>query len=90
VPFVALPALLYQNSGWVQFGYRFALDYMALLFVLIAVCGRPLTRLGKALIVASIAINLCGALVFGRFGWRFFQFDYDHVKILGGLANVAN
>jgi hypothetical protein len=28
--------LLYQNSGWVQFGYRFATDYMIVLFVLIA------------------------------------------------------
>ena len=23
---VAIPDLLYQNSGWVQFGYRFSLD----------------------------------------------------------------
>jgi hypothetical protein len=85
---VALPSLLYQNSGWVQFGYRFSLDYIVLLFVLIAACGRPLTRVAKALILASIAINLAGALVFARMGWRYFQLDYDHVKILGGVASV--
>src|SRR5262249_50435204 len=28
---VALPDLFYQNSGWVQFGYRFALDYIVFL-----------------------------------------------------------
>ena len=28
--------LLYQNSGWRQFGYRFSNDYAVLLFMLIA------------------------------------------------------
>ena len=87
---VALPSLLYQNSGWVQFGYRFSLDYTVLLVALIACCGRPLNRLGKGLIIASIVINLWGALVFDRFGWRSYDFTYDRVKILGGAASVAN
>src|SRR6185436_1422750 len=59
---VALPSLLYQNSGWVQFGYRFSLDYLVLLIMLLAVGDRPLTRIAKALIIAGIAINLFGAL----------------------------
>ncbi len=29
--------LLYQNSGWRQFGYRFSNDYVVLLFVLLAI-----------------------------------------------------
>ncbi len=43
----ALPAamdLLYQNSGWRQFGYRFSNDYAVLLFVLLAVGARPMRR----------------------------------------------
>src|SRR5262249_17889420 len=41
----SLPAafdLLYQNSGWRQFGYRFSNDYAILLFVLLALGGRPM------------------------------------------------
>jgi len=70
VAMVALPSLLYQNSGWLQFGYRFALDYMALLVVLIAIGGRPLGRTAKVLIAIGIAINLFGAITY----WRYPQF----------------
>ena len=69
---VAIPALLYQNSGWVQFGYRFALDYMVFLVMLLAVGGRPLGRFAKALIVAGIAINLFGAVTFDR-DWQYYR-----------------
>jgi multisubunit Na+/H+ antiporter MnhG subunit len=58
--------LLYQNSGWLQFGFRFSLDHMVLLVVLLAIGGRPLTRLAKALIVIGIVVNLCGAITFAR------------------------
>ena len=70
VALVALPSLLYQNSGWLQFGYRFSLDYMVFLVLLLALGGRPLGRLGKALIVVGIAINLFGAITY----WRHHEF----------------
>lgn len=66
--FVALPSLLYMNSGWFQFGYRFALDYLVFLVLLIAIGGRPLGRVAKALIVAGIIVNLFGAYTFARRG----------------------
>ena len=69
---VALPSLLYQNSGWVQFGYRFSLDYMALLILLLAAGGRPLTRAARALIIASIVVNLFGAITFDR-AWQYYR-----------------
>jgi hypothetical protein len=69
---VALPSLLYQNSGWVQFGYRFSLDYVVFLVLLLAVGGRPLTRFAKLLIVIGIAINLFGALTFDRM-WPYYR-----------------
>ena len=69
---VALPSLLYQNSGWVQFGYRFSLDYFVLLIMLLAIGGRPFTRWTRALIVAGIAINLFGAITFDR-DWRYYR-----------------
>ena len=73
---VALPSLLYQNSGWLQFGYRFALDYMVLLVLLLAIGGRPLGRLGKALIAIGIAINLFGAVTFARYNQFYRRDDY--------------
>jgi hypothetical protein len=71
---VALPSLLYQNSGWFQFGYRFSLDYTVLLLMLLAIGGRPLGRAFKAMVVLAIAINLFGALTFGR-DHRFYRVD---------------
>jgi hypothetical protein len=72
VAVVALPSLLYQNSGWVQFGYRFSLDYLVLLVMLLAIGGRPLTRFARALIIAGIAINLFGAITFDR-AWQYYR-----------------
>jgi len=69
---VALPSLFYQNSGWVQFGYRFSLDYMVFLLMLLAIGGRPLTRFGKALIIAGVVINLFGAYTFDR-EWKYYR-----------------
>lgn len=63
---VALPSLLYMNSGWFQFGYRFVLDYLVLLVMLLAIGGRPLTRAAKALIAIGIVVNAFGAATFGR------------------------
>ncbi|HTJ45287.1 MAG TPA: hypothetical protein VL463_24440 [Kofleriaceae bacterium] len=63
---VALPSLLYQNSGWVQFGYRFSLDYTVFLVLLLAVGGRRFGWPTRALIAIGIAINLFGAITFAR------------------------
>ncbi|MBP9086170.1 MAG: hypothetical protein KBG15_08625 [Kofleriaceae bacterium] len=63
---VAIPTLFYQNSGWWQFGYRFSLDYSVFLIMLLAVGGRPLTRVGKMLIVVGVVVNLFGAVTFDR------------------------
>jgi hypothetical protein len=67
----ALPSLLYQNSGFQQFGYRFSLDYIVFLVMLLAVGGRRFTWLFKALVLFGIAVNLFGAITFDRFGGVF-------------------
>lgn len=79
VALVGIPILFYQNSGWVQFGYRFSLDYTVFLVLLLAVGGRPLGRVAKTLIVLSIVINLFGAWTFGR----------HHQFYNGGSYNVV-
>jgi len=63
----ALCTLLYQNTGWVQFGYRFSLDYLPLLFVLVALSRR---RFGVAFFscaVFAIVVNTFGAVTFDRY-----------------------
>lgn len=68
---IAIMSFLYQNDGWVQFGFRFSLDYLFALVMLLAIGNRPLTRTFKILIVAGIAVNLFGAITFGR-AWQLY------------------
>jgi hypothetical protein len=65
---VAIPNLLYYNTGWVQFGYRFGLDFLPFLLVLAALGARGrLSWAGAGLVALSIASNLYGMLwFFGR------------------------
>jgi hypothetical protein len=57
--------LLYFNTGWYQFGYRFVLDFLpfALLLTTLGMRAKP-GRVEKLLIVLSVAINIWGFLVF--------------------------
>jgi hypothetical protein len=68
---IALLSFLYQNDGWVQFGFRFSIDYLFALIMLLAVGNRPLTRPWKALILVGVAVNLFGAITFQRM-WQFY------------------
>jgi hypothetical protein len=64
-----LPAsqdLLYQNSGWRQFGYRFSNDYAILLFVLLAIGNRSAGWLFRTAAAWGVAWNLFGAITFDR------------------------
>ncbi len=70
---IALLDFLYQSDGWAQFGYRFSIDFLFALMMLLAIGGRPLTRTWQALIVGGIAVNLFGAVTFGRME----QFYFD-------------
>jgi len=72
-------ALLYQNTGYVQFGYRFSLDYMLPLVLLLALTqghrlrepASPLGRLFRLCVVWGVLVNLFGAFTFSRF-WQFY------------------
>jgi hypothetical protein len=70
----ALMDLLYQNSGWRQFGYRFSNDYAVLLFVLLALGARPMGKLFTAAAAWSCAWNLFGALTFDKAQFDRFYF----------------
>ncbi len=73
---LAVPSLLYQNSGWLQFGQRFSNDYAPVLFMLIALGAERLGWLFKAAAAWSVIVNLFGALTFQRQdGQRFYYVD---------------
>jgi hypothetical protein len=67
VPAILVP-LFYQNSGYVQFGYRFSLDITPYLIMLLSVGRIPMNRWTKALIIIAILVNLAGAIAFKRSG----------------------
>ncbi len=71
---VAAPTLLYQNTGWLQFGYRFSNDYSPLLIALLALGGRPLGAWFRSALVWSVCVNLLGALTFGR-DWSWYHVE---------------
>jgi hypothetical protein len=64
---VALPGLLYQNDGYFQFGFRFALDYTPHLFALLSLGARPLDGTFWSLGWLGVLVNGWGAAVFNRF-----------------------
>jgi hypothetical protein len=58
-----IPLLLYYNTGWMQFGYRFSLDFMIPLMVLLAVAaGRRTTWPMRTLILLGVLINAWGVV----------------------------
>ncbi|HTP49258.1 MAG TPA: hypothetical protein VMK42_01060 [Anaeromyxobacteraceae bacterium] len=66
---VALPGFFYVNTGYVQFGYRFSVDWTPYLFLLLAVGGRPMRFAFWTLALWGVAVNTWGAIAFrGSFG----------------------
>jgi hypothetical protein len=70
---VSIPILFYQNTGWAQFGYRFALDFIPYFFVFFACGNYPLNRTFWVLALISFGMNAFGAITFDRMG----MFYYD-------------
>ena len=64
VAVMALPGLFYQNDGYIQFGFRFSLDWAPYLFLLLAAGRRPMRGLFWALASVGLAVNAWGALAF--------------------------
>ncbi|HMJ11299.1 MAG TPA: hypothetical protein VK524_07810 [Polyangiaceae bacterium] len=73
---VALPSLLYQNTGWLQFGYRFSNDYAVFLFALFAVGAYRFKALFWCAALWAVLVNAFGAATFGRAQFdRFYYVD---------------
>jgi hypothetical protein len=63
---ILVPLLTYFNTGSTQFGYRFSLDFMVPVMVLLAVAaGNKVSWVMRCLIVAGIGVNAWGVAWFG-------------------------
>jgi hypothetical protein len=72
---VVLADLLYQNSGWMQFGYRFSNDFAVFLFALLAIGGFRLGRRFWAAALFGVIVNTLGALTFDRQGYERYYYS---------------
>jgi len=64
----ALPGLFYQNTGYMQFGFRFSIDYTPYLLLLFAIGGWSLRH--RAVLAAAalgVLVNFWGAVAFRGF-----------------------
>ena len=72
---LAVPALLYHNSGQRQFSYRFALDWLPLVIVALAMRDAFARRSVQALILAGAIYESVGAWHFERSPAQIFVVD---------------
>jgi hypothetical protein len=67
---IMVPIVVWFSTGWVQFGYRYALDFLPFAIVLIASgTGKTVSKMLIALVAISVAVNLWGALWVVHLGW---------------------
>ncbi len=79
---VALPTLFYQNTGWLQFGYRFSNDYAVFLIALLAIGGYRFGRAFLVLAAAAVLVNAFGAATFGRGAYAAYYFEENTQRVL--------
>jgi hypothetical protein len=73
---------MYHTTGLVQFGYRYILDVIPFLFILLAIGMKNITIPARLLIFASIAMNFVGfALMFSyRYEMTWFDMWFSNFK----------
>ncbi len=74
IPIIAVPTLLYYSQGWVQFGYRYLMDYLPFLMILTALGfednqSRTSLRIKVLLVIISVAAGFWGRYWGTRLGW---------------------
>jgi hypothetical protein len=74
VALVSIPTLMYYSAGWVQFGYRYIMDYLPFLMILTAFGFEDnqsprAFRIKVALVVLSIVVGFWGRYWATRLVW---------------------
>lgn len=68
VALIALVDFLHYMQGWVQFGYRFLLDFLPFLLIILAIRFKP-KKLYLLLLAISVAVNFWGVHWAIKLGW---------------------
>lgn len=79
---VALPSLLYQNTGWFQFGQRFSNDYAPLLFLLLASRRLRASPVTVGFFLWGLLVNGLGAYTFGRPEFRSYYYVEPSQRVI--------
>lgn len=67
---VAIPILMHGTTGFAQFGYRFLVDFIPFLFlILIFALPKKLTKTHWILLFLSILVNAWGVVWINKLGW---------------------
>jgi hypothetical protein len=67
---ILIPIVIWFSTGWVQFGYRYSLDFFPFLLILIVSgTGNKIGRGIVAVVALSVAVNLWGTLWSVHLGW---------------------
>lgn len=72
---MAIPSLLYQNSGQIQTTYRFAVDWLPLVLAAIVLGGGARHRAFLPLVLFATAVNVWGAWQLARAPGKLFVTD---------------
>lgn len=64
----SFPSFLHYAQGWVQFGYRFVLDFIVFLMIILALRFKP-TKLSLLLLLISVVVNFWGVNWAINLGW---------------------
>ncbi len=65
---IALIDFMHYMQGWVQFGYRFVLDFLPFLLILLAIRFK-LNKKNLFLLLVSIIVNFWGVIQAINLGW---------------------
>jgi hypothetical protein len=79
---VSIPTFFYQNTGWLQFGYRFSNDYAVFLFALLANGAFRFRTLFWAAGIWAVAVNAFGARTFGRSEFQRYYYQDHSQKVI--------
>ena len=79
---VSVPTFFYQNTGWLQFGYRFSNDYAVFLFALLATGAFRFRALFWAAGIWAVAVNAFGARTFGRTDYQRYYYQDMSQKVI--------
>lgn len=84
---LAIPVLTYSGVGFMQFGYRYALDFLPFLFLLLLPClGKRLGRGAKLLIIGGVIFNCVYLASLWNIYPHFFM-EYKNDLVIGDVTS---